>query len=140
MRRRYLRPSLALPEIYLYRAPIDFRKQANGLAQRLIAAQASPFLLRALTELEHPMQHAVTAQITLRALRSVANGAEGRFDRVGRAQALPVHGREIVEGQELVMISLQLAGRLWVFRLIRVNEQREGFLRCSSGLCLPDLV
>lgn len=32
MRRRYLRPSLALPEIYLYRAPIDFRKQANGLA------------------------------------------------------------------------------------------------------------
>jgi transposase len=32
MRRRYLRPSLMLPEIYLYRAPIDFRKQANGLA------------------------------------------------------------------------------------------------------------
>ncbi|EWH01126.1 transposase IS66 [Halomonas sp. BC04] len=32
MRHRYLRPSLALPEIYLYRAPIDFRKQANGLA------------------------------------------------------------------------------------------------------------
>ena len=32
MRRRYLRPSLDLPEIYLYRAPIDFRKQANGLA------------------------------------------------------------------------------------------------------------
>jgi transposase len=32
MPRRYLRPSLALPEIYLYRAPIDFRKQANGLA------------------------------------------------------------------------------------------------------------
>ena len=32
MRQRYLRPSLDLPEIYLYRQPVDFRKQANGLA------------------------------------------------------------------------------------------------------------
>ncbi|PSF05461.1 IS66 family insertion sequence hypothetical protein [Marinobacter fuscus] len=32
MRHRYLRPSRDLPEIYLYRKPIDFRKQANGLA------------------------------------------------------------------------------------------------------------
>lgn len=32
MRPRHLRPSLSLPEIYLYRPPIDFRKQANGLA------------------------------------------------------------------------------------------------------------
>jgi IS5 family transposase len=31
MRNRYLRPSRDLPEIYLYRTPIDFRKQANGL-------------------------------------------------------------------------------------------------------------
>lgn len=30
MRNRYLRPSWDLPEIYLYRKPIDFRKQANG--------------------------------------------------------------------------------------------------------------
>ena len=32
MRHRYLRPSWDLPEIYLYRQPVDFRKQANGLA------------------------------------------------------------------------------------------------------------
>lgn len=32
MRPRYLRPSREMPEIYLYRAPVDFRKQANGLA------------------------------------------------------------------------------------------------------------
>jgi transposase len=32
MRKHYLRPSLSLPEIYLYREPIDFRKQAQGLA------------------------------------------------------------------------------------------------------------
>jgi len=32
MRPRYLRPSYDLPEIYLYREPVDFRKQANGLA------------------------------------------------------------------------------------------------------------
>ena len=44
MRHRYLRPSWDLPEIYLYRQPIDFRKQANGLA--LIVEQElghSPF-------------------------------------------------------------------------------------------------
>ena len=32
MKARYLRPALALPQIYLYRDPIDFRKQAHGLA------------------------------------------------------------------------------------------------------------
>ena len=31
-RSRYLRPAWEMPEIYLYRAPVDFRKQANGLA------------------------------------------------------------------------------------------------------------
>lgn len=32
MRNHYLRPARDMPEIYLYRAPVDFRKQANGLA------------------------------------------------------------------------------------------------------------
>jgi len=32
MRSHYLRPARSMPQIYLYRAPIDFRKQANGLA------------------------------------------------------------------------------------------------------------
>lgn len=32
MKAHYLRPALALPQIYLYRDPIDFRKQAHGLA------------------------------------------------------------------------------------------------------------
>jgi len=34
MRHRYLRLSLSLslPQIYLYRAPVDFRKQASSLA------------------------------------------------------------------------------------------------------------
>ncbi|EPF7428213.1 IS66 family insertion sequence element accessory protein TnpB [Klebsiella pneumoniae] len=35
---RYLRPSRSMPEIYLYRQPIDFRKQANSLA--LLVEQA----------------------------------------------------------------------------------------------------
>src|SRR5699024_11587983 len=44
MRSRCLRPALEVPEIYLYRQPVDFRKQANGLA--LIVEQElghSPF-------------------------------------------------------------------------------------------------
>ncbi len=32
MRDHYLRPALDLPEIYLYRDPVDFRKQIHGLA------------------------------------------------------------------------------------------------------------
>ncbi|WP_374964422.1 IS66 family insertion sequence element accessory protein TnpB [Spongiibacter tropicus] len=32
MRPRYLRPALEIPSIYLYRDPVDFRKQAQGLA------------------------------------------------------------------------------------------------------------
>ena len=32
MKTRYLRPSLEIPEIYLHRDPVDFRKQAHGLA------------------------------------------------------------------------------------------------------------
>lgn len=32
MRARYLRPALSMPDIYLYRAPVDFRMQAQGLA------------------------------------------------------------------------------------------------------------
>ena len=46
MRHRYLRPSWDLPEIYLYRKPIDFRKQANGLAllveQRRVPYERGP--------------------------------------------------------------------------------------------------
>ncbi len=30
MKVRYLRPSKQTPEIYLYRAPVDFRKLASG--------------------------------------------------------------------------------------------------------------
>jgi len=32
LRKHYLRPALDLPEIYLYRDPVDFRKQMHGLA------------------------------------------------------------------------------------------------------------
>ncbi|MDO9519366.1 MAG: IS66 family insertion sequence element accessory protein TnpB [Pseudohongiella sp.] len=32
MSNRYLRPAREMPQIYLYRVPIDFRKQVNGLA------------------------------------------------------------------------------------------------------------
>ena len=40
MRARYLRPALNTPEIYLHRDPVDFRKQAHGLA-RLVEQELS---------------------------------------------------------------------------------------------------
>lgn len=33
---RYFRPTLDIPDIYLYREPVDFRKAANGLAAIVI--------------------------------------------------------------------------------------------------------
>jgi len=33
---RYCRPALDIPDIYLYREPVDFRKAANGLAATVI--------------------------------------------------------------------------------------------------------
>ena len=42
MRPRYLRPALTMPQIYLYRAPSDFRKQAHGLAA-LVEQQLGQF-------------------------------------------------------------------------------------------------
>ena len=32
MKTRYLRPSVSMPQIYLYRDPVDFRKSFRGLA------------------------------------------------------------------------------------------------------------
>ena len=32
MKNRYLRPSVAMPRIFLYRDPVDFRKSYRGLA------------------------------------------------------------------------------------------------------------
>ncbi|MCL7928524.1 hypothetical protein [Halomonas llamarensis] len=57
-RSRYLRPAWEMPEIYLYRAPIDFRKQANGLA--LLVEQ----------ELGHNLERIATAD-TLEALEAL---------------------------------------------------------------------
>ena len=32
MRQRYLRPAVDIPQVFLYRDAVDFRKQSNGLA------------------------------------------------------------------------------------------------------------
>ena len=32
MRQRYLRPTVDIPQVFLYRDAVDFRKQSNGLA------------------------------------------------------------------------------------------------------------
>jgi transposase len=32
VRRRYLRPTVDIPQVFLYRDAVDFRKQSNGLA------------------------------------------------------------------------------------------------------------
>ena len=63
MRHRYLRPFWDLPEVYLYRQPIDFRKQTNGLS--LIVEQElghSPFSAAAMVSVISNLQEQLTSK------------------------------------------------------------------------------
>jgi hypothetical protein len=63
--------------------------------------------------------------------RAESDRREGRFDGVGGAQVWPVLGREVVEGEEHVLVFLQTVTRLWVFELIVGQEpivSRQGIL------------
>ena len=110
------------------------------LDQVIEPVQASPLFLGTLAEFEHHMQHAVTGQTPLRAFRPVADRCKGRFNWVGGPNALPVLGREFVEGEQFSPVFLQAQDRLRALRFIRFDEQIEGLLSSHFGLCLPDFV
>ena len=104
------------------------------------AALTAPVFLRTLPELEHHLQHAVPTQAALCSLGPVADGAEGRLNRIGRPQALPVLGREIIKGQQFFAILLQALDGLWVFGFKSLLEPIEGGFGVLLGLRLPDVV
>jgi len=64
------------------------------------------------------MQHAVTRQAALGRFGPMADRSEARFYRIAGPDALPVPGRKIVEGQQLLPVLVQADGRLRVLRLI----------------------
>ena len=75
MRHRYLRPALTMPQIYLYRAPIDFRKQVHGLAA-LVEQQLghNPFTVSALESAS------VFSEISSSHLKSITSSLDFHHD------------------------------------------------------------
>ena len=45
----------------------------------------------------------------------MTNGAKGRFNRVAGADMLPMHGREVIECHQPLMVFLQTGSGLWYF-------------------------
>ncbi len=66
----------------------------DDLGQTVLAVEPAPFLLRGDHQPESHGQAGFAAETSFGALRSVADGGEGAFDRVRRADVLPVFGRE----------------------------------------------
>ena len=70
----------------------------------------------------------------------MANGAKGRLNGIGRSDALPVLGREVVKGQQFFSVFLEAESGFRIFRLIGFNEQVECLLGVCLCLGLPDRV
>ena len=47
---------------------------------------------------------------------------KGEFNRIGRADALPMLGRKVKERHEFLAVLLQAQRRLWVFGLVGCDE------------------
>ena len=67
--------------------------------QLVVTIEATPAFLGGLGELEDHGERGFVRKTSLGAYRAVADGRERALDDVGRAQMLPVLGREVVEGQ-----------------------------------------
>ncbi len=85
-------------------------------------------------------QSAFSAEAISRLHRPQPDGRKRRLDRVGRAQMLPVCGREIVKGEQLLSIPGQARHRLRILCLVRGNAPSKCLLGMRSAVGLPDLV
>src|SRR5690554_995961 len=65
---------------------------------------------------------------------------EGRLNRIRRANVLPMCGREVVEGEQLLSILHQAVDGLRVLLLVRRDEPIERLLSIPAAVSLPDLV
>ena len=87
----------------------------DDFRQLVVAVEATPAVLGGLGELEDHGERGLVRKTSLGAHRAVAHRCERAFDRVGRAQMLPVLGGEVVEGEQRVAILGQALDRLVVF-------------------------
>ena len=98
----------------------------DDLSEPAEPAQPSPAGFRALAELEHHGEHGVAAQAAPGRPGPVADRGQGRLDRVGGANALPVLGREVEEVHQLLAIPDQLHRGLGILLLVAGQETVEG--------------
>jgi hypothetical protein len=69
----------------------------DDFRQLVVTIEAAPAFLGGLGELEDHGERGPIGQASLGAYRAVTHGCERAFDDVGRAQMLPVLGREVVK-------------------------------------------
>ena len=102
------------------------------------ATDAAPALLGLLDQLEGQAEEGGSCDAVARARGAMAHGGEGRFDRVGGAQMRPMLGREVVEGEQRVMVLGQLLGGLGILRAVVLHEVIEGPVRFLTGRRHPN--
>jgi hypothetical protein len=105
-----------------------------------VTVETAPVSLSGLRKLEDHGERDLVGETSLRAHGAVTHGGERAFDDIGRAQMLPVLGREVVEGEQRVAILDQALGRLVVFDAPGFDEGIERRERIVPGLGYPDLL
>ena len=68
------------------------------------------------------------------------NSGRRRLNGIGRSQVLPVFGRKVIEGKQLITVVCEFLRRLRILGRISVDkavEGRERFFACGG---LPDLL
>ena len=76
----------------------------DDFRQLVVTVETAPAFLGGLRELKDHRERGLVRETPLGAHSAVTHGRERAFDDVGRAQMLPVLGREIVEGEQRVAI------------------------------------
>jgi hypothetical protein len=76
----------------------------DDFRQLVVAIEATPAFLGGLGELEDHGERGLVRETALRTGGAMADGREGAFDDICRAQMLPVLGGEVVKGQQRVAI------------------------------------
>lgn len=118
--------------IVLHRNSVFERHAVQQCFNLVGAADLAPAFLRFLDQLEVQSQEGRTRHAVARTRGPVSHGGEGRLDRIGLVQMLPVLGREVVKRQQAVTVLDQFFHRLRVLGLVRLHKLSEGYVSVGS--------
>lgn len=109
--------------ILLFDTVIEF-DAGDEFWQLIFASQPQPGLLRLLDNLEDHQLHGLHGQTAFRALGSVTHRRKGSFNGVCRPDVGPVFRREVIKGEQFVLVPDQPFRRFRVFHLVFLQEHR----------------